>query len=353
MKAAVIGCGRMGAAAPDRLSGTAPAGWLPISHAACLSQLPGVELCALGDTSAEALQSAGELHGVKALYSNHRELLREVRPEILAIATRTPGKCDIIACALENGVRGIYVEKPLANSLRDCRATLEAAMRAGVKIAYGVNRRYHSTYREARRLLACGIIGELREITIEHGHSQLLWAHPHSTDLILFFAGTARPLTAQAMLEDKSFARTGAECVDSDPRIEHAHFTFDSPLTATIGRTDGLNVRLGGTKGNLTVLADGTTLQLELDPNVPTGYFTNVSTLRPVAERGATLTAFMELVESVRTGGPAPLAPNEILQGTALLLGCAWSHLQGGVCVPLAGIPENLVVTGRFGNAYA
>lgn len=353
MKAAVIGCGRMGAAPADRLAGTAPAGWLPISHAACLRQLPGVDLCALGDIDTGALQRAGQVHDVAALHADYRELLRTVRPELLAIATRTPGKCDIIACALENGVRGIYVEKPLANSLRDCRAALAAATAAGVKVAYGVNRRYHATYREARRLLAEGTIGELREITIEHGHSQLLWAHPHSTDLILFFAGAARPLTAQAILEEKSFARAGPDRIDSDPRIEHAHFTFDTPITATIGRTGGLNVRLGGTKGNLTILADGTTLQLEIDPAIPTGYFTDVRTLRPVAERGATLTAFAELVASIRTGGPAPLAPDEILQGTALLLGCVWSHLQGGARVPLHGIPESLVVTGRYGEAYA
>ena len=353
MKAAVIGCGRMGAAPANRLEGIAPPGWLPMSQAACLHQLPGVELAAMCDTNANVLERAGVLYGVKALYSDYSRLLAELRPDLVSIATRTPGKSEIIECAIRHGVRGIYVEKPLANSLRACRASLGSATRAGVKLAYGVNRRYHATYREARRMIAEGIIGELREITIEHGHGQLLWAHPHSTDLILFFAGTATPIAVQATLESATFVRAGPEHIDSDPRIDHAYFTFDGPLTATISRAGGLNVRLAGTKGNLAVLADGESIRLDLEGGKSAGYFLERSSLRHQPSGGATLTALGELIQAIQTGGAAPIASNDILQGTAMLLGCAYSHLQGNCPVTLADIPEDLVVTGRTGNSFA
>lgn len=353
IKAAVIGCGRMGAAPADRLAQTAPAGWLPISHAACLRQTPGVELAALCDSDAGALERAGREHGVTALYTDYRQMLREVRPALVGVATRTPAKGNVIAAAGEHGVRGLYVEKPLANSLRDCREALELAARCGMKIAYGVNRRHHAAYREARRLVADGAIGELQEITVEHGFAQLLWAHPHSTDLILQFAGAARPLTVQAALQESSVERVAIDRIDSDPRIAHAHFTFDGGITATIGRVGGLNLRVGGTTGNLTVLADGTTLQLERESAPGTGYFKDLETRLTGPVRGGTLVAFAELLAAMRGEGPGPIAPQEILSGSRMLFGCVWSHLEGGRRIELAAVPESLVVTGRSGNAFA
>ena len=40
----------------------------------------------------------------------------------------------------------------------------------------------------ARDIVVSGEIGDMVEICIEHGRTMLLWNHPHSVDLLIFFA---------------------------------------------------------------------------------------------------------------------------------------------------------------------
>jgi scyllo-inositol 2-dehydrogenase (NAD+) len=353
MKAAVIGCGRMGAAPSSRLHGIAPAGWLPISHVEALQQTEGVTLTALCDVDEAVVEKHATSYAVPAAFTDYRRLLSEVRPEIVTVATRTPGKCDIVKAAIEHGAKGIYVEKPLANNLVSCREVLALAARAGVKVAYGVNRRYHAAYRKARQIARDGEIGDLAHIGVDHGIGPLLWAHPHATDLILFFADTTAVTTISAALDPGTFQATTPLLVDSDPIVNHANFTFAGPLTASVTRAGGLNVRLAGTTGNLTVHADGSWLELECDDGRRTGYFLQHERVPVTADRSATVTALTELVEAVRSNGFDPTSASEIEAGTAMLMGCVVSHMRNGARIAVGEIPAELTVTGRSGSRYA
>lgn len=56
----------------------------------------------------------------------------------------------------------IFCEKPIATNLRDARAVLEAAARAGVVLQIGFHHRFSGEFRLARRLLEAGVIGTIR-----------------------------------------------------------------------------------------------------------------------------------------------------------------------------------------------
>jgi scyllo-inositol 2-dehydrogenase (NAD+) len=353
MRAAVIGCGRMGAQPSARLEGSIPAGWLPLTHAEALLAVDGVELAALCDVSEAVVKRHAAHYGVAGAYTDYRELLDEVRPEILSIATRTPAKAGIVEHACRAGVKGLYIEKPLANSLGECMRLLGLMAENGVKIAYGVNRRYHPVYRSAREMLAAGEIGEVIEIVVEHGLAPLLWSHPHSTDLILFLSGAGELDSVQACCTAESVARAGELIVDSDPRIESAFFRMSDGVTGHIVRSRGLSVRVGGTAGTLTVHADGSYIQIN-GPHAPgDGYFLHERVVHPLGKRGATVTAMMELACAVREGTASPTPENDIIAGTRMLMGCTWSHLNHGRIVTAAEIPARLTVTGRSGDLYA
>src|ERR1700690_1825732 len=103
LRAAVVGCGRIGTwTQPESVAGLPP-GWLPLSHADAIRSVPGLTLAALGDSIPENLQRAGKAFGVTRLFADHKTLIDEVRPEILSIATRTQGRCDIIEYAARHG----------------------------------------------------------------------------------------------------------------------------------------------------------------------------------------------------------------------------------------------------------
>lgn len=56
----------------------------------------------------------------------------------------------------------VLCEKPIATTLRDARAMLEAAARAGVTLQIGFHHRFSSEFRVARRLVDAGVIGRVR-----------------------------------------------------------------------------------------------------------------------------------------------------------------------------------------------
>jgi scyllo-inositol 2-dehydrogenase (NAD+) len=352
MRAAVIGCGRMGARDSATLDGIFPPGWLPLSHADAFRATSGVELAALCDTNEDLLKACAERLSVRATYTDYRKLIDEIEPAIIGVATRTPAKEEIIKYACHRGVRAVYVEKPLANSLNACRELLSVAAANQVVLGYGVNRRYHVAYREAKRRVESGVIGELRQIIIEHGRAPLLWSHPHSADLMLFFANTARVLSVQASLASESVSASGL-LVDSDPIVESAFIELEGGVSAQIVQAGGLNLRLAGTKGTLTVHGDGSLISTEL-ASAPSGYFLErrVDHLRPETG-GATVTAFLEMIAAVNNERDPPISGQEIEAGLGLLLGMTWSHLQGGTKIRPIDIPGELVVTGRSGLLFA
>lgn len=351
LTAAVIGCGRMGIRPASEVAGSISPGWLPLAHAEALVNTPGFVLAALGDAQPEARARAAQLYPHARIFSDHRELLAQVRPDFVTIATRTPPKAQLIADACSAGVRGLYVEKPLATSADDAATIIATCAAAGVVLGYGVNRRHHAAYREALRRVRDGEIGRLESITIEHGPGQLLWTHPHSTDLLLMFAGETAPESVQASLAPETVVTAGPLVVDSDPVIRAAMFAFPGGLTGQIVPGRGLNTRLSGTEGILTIVADGT--RLDLDRKGST-YFTEPHRFPTQADaRGATLTAFAELADAIRHKTPPPIPAASIGIGLRMLLACVWSHLRDGRRVSLDEIPAEFRVTGRYGEMFA
>ena len=188
LKSAVIGLGRMGAEPSKRLEGKVPAGWLPISHAEAILSIERLKLEAICDTNESRVHEISKIYNVDKVFTNYQDLLDNEHIDFLCIATRTGERCEIIRYAISKGIKFIYFEKPVSRSISECVSILELAQLNNVVLGYGVNRRYNDVYRYAKDLIKSGELGDLIQINIEAGRTNLFWSHPHSTDMILFFA---------------------------------------------------------------------------------------------------------------------------------------------------------------------
>jgi predicted dehydrogenase len=215
----LVGCGRMGAKTPERVRQSVPKGWLPLSHAEAINSIEELELIAVCDTDPERLSWAAQTYNVVNSYQDYEALIIETKPDIVSIATRSAERCDIIKFAAENGVKGIHAEKPISRNISDCRRALEAVVHNKVKFSYGTYRRYMEIYRKAKEMVNAGEIGELLEICIEHGKTMLMWNHPHSVDLILYYSDCLDVdfLQAFCQVNDPAY---NSSIVDDDPVVE-------------------------------------------------------------------------------------------------------------------------------------
>jgi predicted dehydrogenase len=114
----LIGCGQMGRSLADSIT----------KRSDC-------RLVVAADPLTEARQQAAQTHGALA-FADYRELLS--RRDIQAVVVATPSHLhrEVAVCAAEAG-KHVFCEKPMALSVADCDAMIEAAGRAGVKLMVG------------------------------------------------------------------------------------------------------------------------------------------------------------------------------------------------------------------------
>jgi UDP-N-acetylglucosamine 3-dehydrogenase len=142
---AVIGLGRMGQ-----------------NHTRVLREMKGVELRAVCDQSAGALESMSKKFDVKG-YESWREMLEKEPLDAAIIAVPTRGHLEVAQGALAHGLH-VLVEKPIATNLAEGRALVEAAQRSGMLLAVGHVERFNPAVRELRRRMDTGDIGRVFQV---------------------------------------------------------------------------------------------------------------------------------------------------------------------------------------------
>lgn len=358
--AAVIGCGRMGAFTSANMRAYSPGFWFPLAHAEALAEAEGVDLGALCDPSNEALLRAGENYGVARRYTDHAALLADFVPDLVGIATRTPGRAEIIVDCIASGTRALHVEKPLCSSPSELARLEPLIMRGDVFMTLGALRRHFAPWREAVARARSGMFGRLRAAYGEFGESPLLWTQPHAIDLILLAAGGARVEAVEARLGQVE--RTGTR-VFNDPTVLSADIWFENDFSGHITRLPGTDFRLACETGQFAVLNNGHQFwQKGRDRDAPHGdrpegpdpYPRPALVEMPeTAGPTGTLIPIGQLVAALR-GDPEAAARNaeirrDIVTGQRILFAIIQSHLEGGRAVTFDDIDPELFIEGRTG----
>lgn len=123
-------------------------------------RIPSVSLAALCDADRSKLEAAGGELGVTDLISDYREALHRTDIDAVVVATPTFLHCEIACKAAEQG-KHIFLEKPMALSVEECRRINAAVRRAGVKLQIGFMRRFDDRFRQAKDALARGDMGRV------------------------------------------------------------------------------------------------------------------------------------------------------------------------------------------------
>jgi predicted dehydrogenase len=170
--------------------------------------VPGCEIVAVADADASGLSGAQKKLGVDRGFADYREMLKQARPDIVAIAPRFLDEHrDMALAAIESGARGIYMEKPFCSTPRQADEIVAACAKSGARLAVAHRNRYQPALVHAKKLVDDGGIGRLLEIRCRgkedaRGGALDLWVlGTHDLDLAAFFAGPGTACTA-TMLQD-------------------------------------------------------------------------------------------------------------------------------------------------------
>jgi predicted dehydrogenase len=132
----------------------------------------GSLLVALADAVESSVRAAGIELGIAATYTDYRSALEHPGVDAVVIATPTSLHAEIAIAAAERG-KHVLCEKPMAITVAECDAMLEATERAGVSLQIGFMRRYSEDFLAAKARIDAGDIGSVVQVkTLTHGPSQ-------------------------------------------------------------------------------------------------------------------------------------------------------------------------------------
>src|SRR5690349_13818862 len=116
LRTALIGCGKVGGL-----------------HAGALSKLPESNLVGVCDANRERAGQFAARYGGQA-FGDVGQMIRESGAEAVVICTPHPLHAEPAVAAAEAGLH-VLVEKPMAATLADCDAMLQAADKSGVTLS--------------------------------------------------------------------------------------------------------------------------------------------------------------------------------------------------------------------------
>jgi phthalate 4,5-cis-dihydrodiol dehydrogenase len=122
-----------------------------------------VELVAGADPRPEALEKFKKDFGAR-VYTTVEELCADPSVDVVYIATPHQFHAPQ-ALAAFSSKKHVLVEKPMALSLDDCRAMIDAAHKAGVQLIVGHSHSFDAPVLHTRKLISSAAFGRLRMIT--------------------------------------------------------------------------------------------------------------------------------------------------------------------------------------------
>jgi predicted dehydrogenase len=131
-------------------------------HCTALAAIERANICAVADVNPTVLQSTAEQYQA-APYSDVKQML--AHPDLDAVVVATPDELHTDACvwAAQAG-KHILVEKPIATTVEDAEAIIQAADKAGVKLMVGFTLRFSLHYKQVKKAVADGTLGDLVSI---------------------------------------------------------------------------------------------------------------------------------------------------------------------------------------------
>ncbi len=153
-------------------------GHVALFHLRAWAQIEEAEIVALTNRTVGKAKARAREFGISLehVYGDYRELLDKEDLDFVDIATAPHIHRQQVEAAAAYGLH-ILCQKPFAPTLGDARAMLAACDRAGVLFSINENWRWRSWYREVKRLLDEGAVGQPRYARIAR-HSNVTLPRP-------------------------------------------------------------------------------------------------------------------------------------------------------------------------------
>lgn len=141
-----------------------------------------VQVTALCDVDSKYLAAAADKHPGASQHRDWRKLLAEHADEFDAVTIGTPDHMHAAPAVVAiRANKHLYLQKPMAPTLHECRVITEEAAKAGVVTQLGNQGRSSIESRYTVELIRSGVIGKIKEVILWENKKLGWW--PKNTDV--------------------------------------------------------------------------------------------------------------------------------------------------------------------------
>ncbi|MGJ4940733.1 Gfo/Idh/MocA family protein [Bradyrhizobium sp. HKCCYLS1011] len=134
-------------------------------HLTALAELDNVEVSGVCDISSARAEAMAERFQVPKFYTNHRDLLDELKPDLVHITTPPASHLPIAMDCLERGLN-VFCEKPMTVQYADFCLLKDKAIAKGTMLMENQQNRFHSSVRRILQLIETGELGDVLDVQI-------------------------------------------------------------------------------------------------------------------------------------------------------------------------------------------
>jgi predicted dehydrogenase len=258
--AAVIGCGRIGSLRAS----------LSATH-------PGVRFLALSDRERNKAEILAQRTGADLAVTDNEAAINHPDVEIVFVSTPEHDHRDAVIAALEAG-KPVFVEKPIALTLADADAVIEAQTRTGTELRIGYSRRHERRWMMTKEQIQQGRLGEIigiqsRVYNTRAQMLQILERAPDATpvndvltyyvDLACWFLEGIRPVEVVARENSRVYKKLGYDKAD----VTWAIITFENGAVVNLGICYALPAKYPtvGQSSRFEILGEDGVILLDVD----------------------------------------------------------------------------------------
>jgi predicted dehydrogenase len=251
LRAAVVGCGRIGCGFDDD-----PLRKTISTHAGAYSHHPKTKLDAFCDIDVEKLKKYGKKYSVNNLFTNIDELLEKTKPDLISVCTQVHQHEEITIKAAKAGVKGIFCEKPIADSITAAKNMIDVCEKNGVILMIDHQRRFDPLFRTIKNAIENNILGKIYHSTFYYT-AGIHNTGTHAIDLMRYFFGDIEWIVGR-------FSQVKSPN-PNDPNID-GFLGFKSGVLASIHALDVNNFLIFeqdilGSNGRLRILNSGAKIE--------------------------------------------------------------------------------------------
>lgn len=257
---AVIGCGRIGGL-----------------RAHLSSTHPGVRFLALSDRQQHKADILAQKTGAHLAMTDNDAAIRHPEVDIVFVSTPEHDHRDAIVAALEAG-KPVFVEKPIALTLDDADAIIDAHRRTGTELRVGYSRRHERRWMMTKEQIAQGRLGEIigiqsRVYNTRAQMLQILERAPDATpvndvltyyvDMACWFLEGVRPVEVVARENSRVYKSLGYDKAD----VTWAIITFENGAVVNLGICYALPAKYPtvGQSSRFEILGEDGVILLDVD----------------------------------------------------------------------------------------